>query len=164
MINNNNQALLSQRRVLDTTGSHLIVGRESSKPQPSSSEEIISLKARVERLEKESSEWYKMYVDTLMTYNDEEVSMAYTVLESYRSKIGTKIDQVREQKRLLKIELKNGRLDKIAYQEQMTLLNEQISELKGKISARLCELDDYFRAKGIRYDMIKDYMQNKKKK
>ena len=125
--------------------------------------EIDSLNERVKRLSEESSKWYKMYYETLMKYNDARVSEAYTELEALRARVETEIDLIREQKRELKAELKNGRLDNITYQKKLMPLNKQIRALEMEVSACQYDLHKRFLDDGISYDMIESYMRNKKK-
>ena len=123
--------------------------------------EIDSLKKRVERLNKETSKWYNMYVDAFMKYNDARISEAFSEFQAFENETKEEIGSIKAQKRNLKAELKSGSMDNITYQHTLTPLNKRIKDLEFSISTRRYDLLNKFLSEGISYSTIESYMINK---
>ena len=123
--------------------------------------EIVSLNKQVERLSKERDNWHAKYFETLMKYNDTKVRELYAEYEELETKVNAEIDCIREQKRLLKADLKSGRIDNIAYQRQLKPIKESICELNFKLSNfKSSRVKEVFPDEDIRFTMIEQYMNN----
>lgn len=112
-------------------------------------QEIKLLKNRVARLEKESSEWYDKYQESLIKYNEAKLRKACEEYNSLKVDVDKETECLKEQKRCLKRELKAGRLDNISYQRKLIQLKKRINEVSWTLHSMYITICEEFGALGI---------------
>jgi len=127
--------------------------------------EITTLNRRLDNMEEERNHWRNMYYDTLTKYNDEKIRKFYAEYEIRKAETDAEIASLREKKRLMKADLKCGKLDNISYQRQLTPLKSQIQELELKLSDFRCRrVREVFPEGDIRFTLIEEYMRKTRNK
>ena len=123
-------------------------------------QEIVSLNKQVECLSKERDNWHEKYFETLMKYNEEKVCELYAECVDLETKVNAEIVCLREQKRLLKVDLKCGRIDNIAYQRQLKPIKESIRDLEFRLANfKSSRVKEVFPHESINFTMIENYMK-----
>ena len=96
--------------------------------------EIMTLRKQLETLKKDRDNWYEKYNELLVKKHETKMRVFYKEYHELEVKTNIEIEQLREQKKGLKAELKSGRLSNIDYQRQLTPINKRIKELESGLS------------------------------
>ena len=109
--------------------------------------------------------WYNKYNDTLIRYNEGKIRKFYAEFEALETSATMEIEQLKEQKRGLKAELKSGQLDNITYQKKLMPLTKRIRELEIEIGCFKFNkvLEAFPNEKDITFNVIEQFVRNTRK-
>ena len=127
--------------------------------------EIEVLNRRLEQIKEERDMWYNKYNDTLIRYNEGKIRKFYAEFEALETSATMEIEQLKEQKRGLKAELKSGQLDNITYQKKLMPLTKRIRELEIEIGCFKFNkvLEAFPNEKDITFNVIEQFVRNTRK-
>jgi len=127
--------------------------------------EIEVSNRRVEHIKEERDMWYKKYYDTLIRYNEDKIRKYYAEFETLETSANMEIEQLKEQKRALKAELKSGRLDNITYQKKLMPLTKRIRELEIEIGCFKFNkvLEAFPDERDISFNLIAEFVRSERK-
>ena len=127
--------------------------------------EIEVFNRRIEQIKEERDMWYNKYKDTLIRYNEDKIRKFYAEFEALETNATMEIEQLKEQKRGLKAELKSGRLDNITYQKKLMPLTKRIKELEIEIGCFKFNkvLETFPDESDITFNVIEQFVRNTRK-
>lgn len=127
--------------------------------------EIEVFNRRIEQIKEERDMWYNKYKDTLIRYNEDKIRKIYAEFEALETNATMEIEQLKEQKRGLKAELKSGRLDNITYQKKLMPLTKRIKELEIEIGCFKFNkvLETFPDESDITFNVIEQFVRNTRK-
>ena len=124
--------------------------------------EINELNRENERLYKECNNWGRKYYDLLVSCHEEEVRAFCAEYKELKSNSNMEIEQLKKQKKELKVALKCGQMDNIAYQKKLTPVKKRIMDIKyGLNDFKYKRLHEVFPNDNIPFYMIEQYINKK---
>ena len=122
--------------------------------------EILRLTEEVNSLTRNSEHWEKMYHELFFKYNDAKIRLYYADYQALLSEANRETAKLREQIRVLKSDLKSGKLDNISYQKAVTPLTRRIKDYEyGLSSFRWNTLKQRFPDEQISFELVENYIR-----
>ncbi len=127
--------------------------------------EIEVSNMRIEQIKEERDMWYNKYTDTLIRYNEDKIRKFYAEYETLKTSATMEIEQLKEQKRDLKAELKSGQIDNLTYQKKLMPLTKRIRELETEINCFkfINVLETFPDERDISFSLIEHFVLNTRK-
>lgn len=95
--------------------------------------EIDRLHRQLEIVEERCNRWQSKCSECISKYHAKRMLDYYALYEEAIAGANTEIEKIKELKKALKAELKNGKLDNNTYQRMVTSLNKKINELETEV-------------------------------
>ncbi len=126
--------------------------------------EINKLNAQVHRLKTDRDDWHQRYRDLLLAGNDARIREFYAEYQALETRVDLETINLKEQKQSLKAELKSGRMDNVAYQQQVGPISKRLKELKSEPERFASDkLREIFPSDEISLSTIEEYIYKHRK-
>ena len=120
--------------------------------------EVMALTKEVDSMKKACDYWRNRYQEIVIRYQGKRMLDFYAEYKVLEEEVNCEKEQLKEQKKVLKAQLKNGQLDSKSYQQRLSPMNKRMNALDMKLSVfRNGRVNEVFPEGDVSFSMIEEY-------